>query len=71
MISRTTRNPHKEEDEGYLAAEAGKKLADNPYPLGTLRHADWRQGWLGRTAEVQRAIRLGRVPAPPVDRDII
>lgn len=63
MTRRTARNPHKEEDEGYLAAEAGQKLADNPYPAGTLRHADWRHGWLSKGAEAERAIRLGRVTA--------
>ena len=70
MTSRTSRNPHKEADEGYLAAEAGQKLADNPYPAGTLRHLDWRHGWLGRTAEAERAIRLGRVTSS-VDRNPI
>jgi hypothetical protein len=38
-------NPHKEEDEGYLAAEAGLKLARNPYPRGTIRYEQWRRGW--------------------------
>lgn len=38
-------NPHKEEDEGYLAAEAGIRLAANPYPRGTIRHDEWRRGW--------------------------
>jgi hypothetical protein len=54
---------HKEEDEGYLAAEAGESQSDNPYPRGTLRHEHWRDGWLARVAEVQRTIRLGRTPA--------
>jgi hypothetical protein len=38
-------NPHKEEDEGYLAAEAGRRLIDNPYPRGTIRYSEWRRGW--------------------------
>lgn len=37
--------PHKEEDEGYLAAEAGQKLSENPYPRGTIRYDHWRRGW--------------------------
>ena len=37
--------PHKEEDEGYLAAEAGQKINENPYPRGTIRHKEWRRGW--------------------------
>jgi hypothetical protein len=45
MINVTAFNPHKEEDEGYLAAEAGLRLADNPYPRGTIRFAEWRRGW--------------------------
>lgn len=36
---------HKEEDEGYLAAETGHRLSDNPYPRGTIRCDDWRRGW--------------------------
>ena len=38
-------NPHKEEDEGYLAAEAGLSLARNPYPRGTIRYEKWVRGW--------------------------
>jgi len=45
MTDATSCNPHKEEDEGYLAAEIGRKLSDNPYPRGTIRHAEWRRGW--------------------------
>jgi hypothetical protein len=43
--------PYKEEDEGYLAAETGPPLADNPYPAGTIRHAHWRRGWHIRSNE--------------------
>jgi hypothetical protein len=44
-------NPHKEEDEGFLAAEAGRRLSDNPYPSGTIRYSEWRRGWqIGRAA---------------------
>lgn len=56
---------YKEEDEGYLAAEAGKSQSDNPYPPGTLRYEHWRDGWHSRVAEVQRAVRLGRAPTTP------
>jgi ribosome modulation factor len=48
-------NLHKEEDEGYLAAEAGRSPAENPYPNGTIRHQDWRRGWQIRKAEARRA----------------
>ncbi len=59
MTEKASFNPHKEEDEGYLAAEAGKTLTDNVYPCGTIRHEDWRRGWQIRRNERQRAIRLG------------
>jgi hypothetical protein len=49
-----------QEDEGYLAAEAGRGLSANPYPSGTIRHDNWRRGWCIRHHEVQRAARLGR-----------
>lgn len=39
------RDPHQEEDEGYLAAAAGLGLERNPYPSGTMRFDDWRRGW--------------------------
>ena len=42
-------NPHKEEDEGYLAAKDGRPLATNPYPRGTIRYEQWRLGWQCRT----------------------
>jgi hypothetical protein len=56
----TSFNPHKEEDEGYLSAEAGQSLSENPYPGGTIRHEQWRRGWHIKSDETQRAIRLGR-----------
>jgi hypothetical protein len=59
MTDATTCNPHKEEDEGYLAAEAGSALSANPYPSGTLRYDDWRRGWRIRTEESRRQVRLG------------
>src|SRR5215469_2903639 len=37
--------PHEEVDQGYLAAEAGQMLSENPHPLGTIRYDDWRRGW--------------------------
>jgi hypothetical protein len=60
MIDVASSNPHKEEDEGYLAAEAGQRPSDNPYPRGTLRHDHWRRGWRIKTDEISRALRLGR-----------
>ncbi|MFL5282989.1 MAG: hypothetical protein ACJ8AW_18850 [Rhodopila sp.] len=39
------RNPDQEEDEGYLAAQAGLAADQNPYPSGTLRFDHWRRGW--------------------------
>jgi hypothetical protein len=48
MISR---DPDVVEDEGYVAAENGLGLEQNPYPSGTLRHADWRRGWQTRQTE--------------------
>lgn len=50
----TSLNPHKEEDEGYLAAEGGQKASRNPYPRGTIRHAEWRRGWQIKTDETRR-----------------
>jgi hypothetical protein len=49
----TRYDPHKEEDEGYLAAEGGQRIDRNPYPPGTLRHDHWRRGWHMRQAEIQ------------------
>jgi hypothetical protein len=54
MADVTEINPHKEEDEGYLAAEAGHKLADNPYPRGTIRYDEWRRGWHIRSDKPQK-----------------
>lgn len=45
MTKETSFNPHKEEDEGYLAAEAGQIATENPYPRGTIRYEEWRRGW--------------------------
>ncbi len=59
MSDATTLNPHKEEDEGYLAADAGKAISANPYPSGTLRYDDWRRGWRIRTEESRRPVKLG------------
>jgi len=38
-------DPDREEDEGYLAAQAGLAAEQNPYPSGTLRFDHWRRGW--------------------------
>jgi ribosome modulation factor len=54
MSDGTSCNPHKEEDEGYLAAESGLNLAKNPYPKGTIRHEEWRRGWQIKTDETRR-----------------
>jgi hypothetical protein len=59
MSDVTSFNPHKEEDEGYLAAEAGKRLSDNIYPCGTIRHEQWRRGWRIKNQEARNSIRLG------------
>jgi hypothetical protein len=59
MSDTTTFNPHKEEDEGYLAAEAGRGLGENIYPYGTIRYDHWRRGWRIRDAEIRRGIKLG------------
>jgi hypothetical protein len=59
MTEKTSYNPHKEEDEGYLAAAAGRSLAENLYPCGTIRHEDWRRGWHIKSSQRQRAINLG------------
>ena len=56
-------SPHKEEDEGYLAAEAGLKLATNPYPRGTIRHEEWRKGWQIKMDEPRRDKGEGYVAA--------
>lgn len=46
--------PYKEEDEGYLAAETGRRLSENPHPRGTIRHDDWRRGWYAKSNEGRR-----------------
>lgn len=47
-------NPHKEEDEGYLAAEAGLTVSSNPYPRGTIRYEEWARGWQVQVDESRR-----------------
>jgi hypothetical protein len=59
MTDVTCCNPHKEEDEGYLAAAAGLGLSANAYPSGTIRYEHWRRGWRTWNDEASRAIRLG------------
>jgi hypothetical protein len=51
MTGETSCNPHKEEDEGYLAAESGQLVSRNPYPRGTIRYEEWRRGWQIKTDE--------------------
>ena len=48
MTDVTAFNPHKEEDEGYMAAGTGQSLSENPYPRGTIRFEEWRRGWQTR-----------------------
>lgn len=31
---------------GYIAAEKGTELEDNPYKKGSLEHDAWNEGWL-------------------------
>jgi hypothetical protein len=59
----TSNNPHKEEDEGYLAAEAGRGAAENPYPRGTIRFEQWRAGWQIKRNETQSETNDGYVAA--------
>jgi hypothetical protein len=47
-------NPYKEQDEGYVAAEAGQNLAGNPYPRGTIRYQEWTRGWQIKIDETRR-----------------
>jgi hypothetical protein len=47
-------DPHKEEDEGYLAAESGQTRSANPYPRGTIRFEEWLRGWQVKTDESRR-----------------
>ncbi|WP_428493326.1 hypothetical protein [Rhodopila sp.] len=49
----TSFKTHQQEDEGYLAAANGQKISDNPYPPGTIRHAEWRAGWNHKQAELR------------------
>jgi hypothetical protein len=60
MSYMTTINPYKEEDEGYLAAKAGRRISENIYPSGTIRHDHWRRGWRIRNNEARRSIKLGQ-----------
>ena len=59
MSDVTLCNLHKEEDEGYLAAEAGQGLSANIYPCGTIRFEHWRRGWRIKNDELRRTIRRG------------
>jgi ribosome modulation factor len=54
MTDAASFNPHKEEDEGYLAAEAGQSHVENPYPRGTIRYEEWRRGWQIKRDEAKR-----------------
>jgi hypothetical protein len=79
MTDSTSFNPHKEEDEGYLAAKAGLRLAANPYPRGTIRHDHWRRGWQLKTEGIPKekdegylAAKAGmRITANPYPRGTI
>src|SRR5580692_13045000 len=63
MANTTSVNPHKEEDEGYLAAESGLRLTENPYPRGTIRHVEWRRGWQIKREETRKEEDEGYVAA--------
>ena len=54
MTKLTSFNPYKEEDEGYLAAEAGRTQAENPHPRGTIRFEEWRRGWQIKRDEARK-----------------
>jgi hypothetical protein len=56
-------NPHKEEDEGYLAAESGRPLAKNPYPRGTIRFEEWGRGWQIKADETRHEKGEGYIAA--------
>jgi hypothetical protein len=47
-------DPYKQEDEGYLAAEAGLAASSNPYPRGTIRYEEWTRGWQIKIDETRR-----------------
>jgi hypothetical protein len=63
MPDATAFNPHKEEDEGYLAAEAGQRVSDNPYPRGTIRYDEWRRGWHIKSDKIQQEKQEGYLAA--------
>src|SRR4051794_32809793 len=63
MTNGTSFNPHKEEDEGYLAAQTGRRLTDNPYPRGTIRYSEWRRGWHTRGGETRKEMDEGHQAA--------
>ena len=46
--------PYKEEDEGYLAAETGRRLSENLHPRGTIRYDHWRRGWYTKSNEAHK-----------------
>lgn len=52
-VAVTSRDHDQVEDEGYIAAEAGRRLDQNPYPSGTLRYEDWRRGWTIKQTEIR------------------
>jgi hypothetical protein len=56
-------NPHKEEDEGYLAAEAGQAASANPYPRGTIRYEEWCRGWQIKANETRLGDNAGYLAA--------
>ncbi len=60
----TSFKPHQQEDEGYLAAANGQPVSANPYPAGTIRHAEWRSGWHHKQAEIQGQDNEGYNAAP-------
>ena len=53
MTDVTKFDPHKEEDEGYQAAETGQGVNANPYPRGTIRYEHWRHGWHVKRDEIR------------------
>lgn len=55
MTDVTAFNPHKEEDEGYLAAANGLSSLANPYPEATIRYRHWRSGWQVKNDETKLA----------------
>jgi len=54
MTNVSSCNPHKMEDEGYLAAESGLGISANPYPRGTIRFEEWACGWQSKANERRR-----------------